>query len=247
MRSQVLQEIARCGVVQRLVVECRPELIRLDAIRSAREDLGSIELVVGLGFDSVDANVRALCLNKLTPERTYRKALDIILETGARALTYIVLKPPFLDERTAVQEAIDTGRFAFSCGTDAVSVEPLTVQEGTLAHLLWRQNLHQPPRLWSLIEVLRSLQPSGEVLAGGSVVYPRSTKEPSNCERCTPAALEVIQNFNLTQDARVLDGLTCECLAEWKQLLSAPARPVESQVEAAVEELERLGILELAS
>ncbi len=246
MRSQVLQEIARCGVVQRLVVECRPELIRLDAIRSAREDLGSIELVVGLGFDSVDANVRALCLNKLDAAADLSH-FSCHPRNGRPGSTYIVLKPPFLDERTAVQEAIDTGRFAFSCGTDAVSVEPLTVQEGTLAHLLWRQNLHQPPRLWSLIEVLRSLQPSGEVLAGGSVVYPRSTKEPSNCERCTPAALEVIQNFNLTQDARVLDGLTCECLAEWKQLLSAPARPVESQVEAAVEELERLGILELAS
>jgi archaeosine synthase beta-subunit len=248
VRSRVLQEVAKCGPVRQLVVECRPELIRLDSLRSAREDLGSIELVVGLGFDSVNRSVRALCLNKLTTERTYRQALEAVLEAGAKALTYIVLKPPFLDERTAVQEAIETGRFAFACGTSSVSVEPLAVQEGTLAHLLWKEDLHHPPRLWSLIEVLRSLHPCGEVLAGGSVVYPRSTKEPSNCHRCTQAVLAVIQEFNLTHDRRILDGPTCGCRSEWQQLMSAPATAVETQVATALAELERrLGISEVAS
>lgn len=239
-RTEILRELAMCGPVEQLVVECRPELVRRDAVRAARDQLGSIELVIGLGFDSFDRRVRALCLNKLTTERTYRQALDSVLTAGAQALTYVVLKPPFLDEGTAVREAIETGRFAFAAGASAVSVEPLAVQEGTLANLLWSRNLHHPPRLWSLVEVLQALQPLGTVLAGGSVVYPRSVREPCNCERCTRAVLAAIEQLNLTQTGAALAGLTCDCLADWRRLLERPERPLEIQVESAVIELERM-------
>lgn len=239
-RMEVLRQLARSSGVQQVVVECRPELIRTEAVRAARDELDGIELVVGLGFDAVDRKVRALCLNKLTTERRFREAVDSVTSAGARVLTYVVLKPPFLDEATAVREATATGRFAFAAGASAVSVEPLAIQEGTLADLLWSRGLHQPPRLWSLVEVLRALRPHGMVLAGGSVVYPRSVRAPRNCERCTDAVLSAVTQFNLTQDSEMLAPLTCECLVDWRRLLALPERPVEVQVACAAADLERM-------
>lgn len=239
-RLAIVRELAVAQPVERLVVECRPELIRPDAVHAVREELGPVELVVGLGFDSLDRRVRALCLNKLTTERIYCQAVDSVRRAGAEVLTYVVLKPPFLDEGTAVREAVETGRFAFASGSSAVSIEPLTIQEGTLSHLLWRRDLHQPPRLWSLVETLRALLPLGPAYAGGSVVYPRSVREPGNCDLCTRRVLAALERHNLTQAEAALAGLDCTCRADWRRLVGGAERPVVAQVESGVSGLERL-------
>ncbi|RKX76096.1 MAG: hypothetical protein DRP87_12810 [Spirochaetes bacterium] len=57
------------------------------------------------------------------------EAVNLIEEYGFQSLAYILIKPPFLSEQEAIEEAIDTVKIAFELGFDAVSIEPLSVHE----------------------------------------------------------------------------------------------------------------------
>lgn len=218
-RQRIVEVVTKISTIRRLVVECRPELIKPGTIAPTVASLGEIELEVGLGFDSLNPDIRSLCLNKQTKEEQFARAAMVVREEGARLLTYLVLKPPFVNERAAIDDAVATGRYAFAQGASAVSVEPLAVQVGTLAQLLWEHGLFRSPWLWSLVEVLRALAPLGEVRAGGVVVYPSANRYPSNCAHCSERVFEQIQRFNVEQDLSSLEDLGCICRNDWRNQL----------------------------
>ncbi|MEM7048363.1 MAG: hypothetical protein AAF604_01835 [Acidobacteriota bacterium] len=218
-RRKVLAAVARRARVRRLVVETRPEFLRPGLIAEAVRLLEGVELEVGIGLDSVDPSVRALCLNKHSTREHFETAARCVVGEGARLLTYAVLKPPFLDESPAIESAVSTGLYAFDLGASSVSLEPLAVQPGTLAHLLWVEKLHRPPWLWSVVEVLRHLAPHGRVRVGGLVVYPSAEHCAGNCSSCSQQFRSVLQDFNLSQRADRLRTLACSCRALWEQEL----------------------------
>ena len=238
LRQSVLEAISKLPALRRLVVETRPEFLRKGVVRPVVQELGGIQLQVGIGFDSLNPKVRALCLNKHCKNAHFDSAAHVLQDEGAELLTYIVLKPPFLDEGPAIEEAVATARHALEKGAREVSIEPLSVQAGTLAHMLLEQKLHHPPWLWSLIEVLQRVVPMGPVKSGGLVVYPSPDHVPSNCDLCSDQVRKAIQEFNVTQDPAGLNRLDCSCRNEWKAALGA-SRELGNSVEYSLRHLER--------
>lgn len=239
-RARIAEALGRSATTRQVILETRPEFVREGTIRELTDRLGDKELIVGIGFDSLDERVRTLCLNKLCRQEQFEQAAERVRDEGATLMTYIVLKPPFLSEKEAIEEAVRTGRYAFDLGSRVVSIEPLSVQDGTLADRLWEHGLHRPPWLWSLVEVIERLAPHGEILVGGVVVYPAANRYPSNCEFCSKRIFERIQRFNIEQDPRLVAGLECRCRKAWEAVL-AGCRPLEENVAGALEVLERLG------
>jgi radical SAM enzyme (TIGR01210 family) len=131
--------------------------------------------------------------------------------------TYILLKPPFMTERQAIEEAIYSVEFA-SRYSEVVSVNPMNIQNYTLVEYLWRRGEYRAPWLWSVVEVLRrtaglDVDVVSYPTAGGKV------RGAHNCGKCDEGVLKAIENFSLHQDISYLENLDCQCKERWKKIV----------------------------
>jgi radical SAM enzyme (TIGR01210 family) len=200
--------------VRKIIIECRPELVTLDALREVRAQLPDREIEVGLGYDSARDAVRELCLNKPVPPGCLQTAIDTLHRVGMRALVYASVKPPFLTAEEAVADAVRTVNRAFDLGADGVSLEPVTVQRGTLVDLLHRRGAYTPASLWDVVTVIRRTHHRGAIKVGGEVFDPAPVASPANCGRCDATVRAALRAFSGTQDIGCLDALSCECHRE---------------------------------
>ncbi len=210
-RSFVYRTVRSHGF-ERLIVESRPEFVyRLD------EDLDEIdfEIEVGIGLETSNDFVREYCINKGFTFDDFKKACDFLRMRGVRVKAYLLLKPPFLSEREAIEDALRSVNDIKGM-VDVVSLNPTNVQSGTYLERLWKMGLYRPPWLWSVVEVLRM----SDVEIISDPVGAGSLRGPHNCGNCDRYVLKAIRDFSLTQDKSIFEGLSCECIKHWKISLS---------------------------
>ncbi|MBM3473250.1 MAG: hypothetical protein FJX75_08290 [Armatimonadetes bacterium] len=213
-RRGILNLVAERPKVRKIIVECRPELVTLDAVREVRGQLPDREIEVGLGYDSATEAVRELCLNKPVPPGCLQTAIETLHRVGMRALVYASVKPPFLTEQEAIADAVRTVNEAFDLAADAVSLEPVAVQRGTLVDLLHQRGAYTPASLWDLVTAIRQTHHRGTIKVGGEVFDPAPVVAPANCGRCDATVHAALRTFSGTQDIGCLDGLHCDCYRE---------------------------------
>ncbi len=95
---------------------------------------------------------------------------------------------------------------------DALSVNPVHIQNGTVVEWLFHRGRYRPPWLWSVVEALQE----GATLRGTSrlVSFPTAgglARGPHNCGKCDARVLEAIEASSLAQEFGPLDDLDCAC------------------------------------
>ena len=200
------------GRVERLIVESRPEFITEDIAT----ELSSLdfEVEVGIGLETADDFVREHCINKGFSFEDFKRSAKILRSHGIRVKAYLLLKPPFLSEREAIEDVLKSID-AVKGLVDVVSVNPTNVQKDTYVEMLWKRGLFRPPWLWSAVEVLKN---AGIETVCDPVAYGRS-RGPHNCGKCDSDVAKAIREFSLTQDVSVFDRLECRCLKLWEKVL----------------------------
>ena len=198
----------------KVIVESLAHLVRPNLVREGVEAIGKFE--VALGLESANPNVHRHAVNKPWGIAEHLKAGQAIHEAGGTVKTYIVVKPPFLTEREAMLDAVDTA-IAADPVSDTTSFNPMNVQSHTLVDHLWRRHEYRPPWLWTIVEVLRrtaglKAQRKAHPTAGGM------QRGAHNCGECDRRVMQVIEDYslNLRND---LDGLSCACQEDWQNRL----------------------------
>lgn len=218
-RAQVAKAFA--GRARRLLVETLPEFASLPTLEALRESFGGT-LEVALGLESTQPRVLAKAVHKHETPTEYLGAADRVRRAGASPKAYLLLKPPYLTEREAIEDTVTSVARA-SEHFDTLSVNPVHLQGGTVVEHLFRRGLYRPPWLWSLLEVLSR---GSRLRAPGTrlVSFPTSGGNPRgvhNCLRCDPALLARVQETSLTQDFSRLDDLPeCACRETWRHALA---------------------------
>ncbi len=209
VREEVLQGFS---AARRLLVESRPGFVDADSLSSMPK--GS---TVAIGLESSDDEVLRRSVRKGFCTEDYLRAAEAIKEGGLGLRSYLLLKPPYLSERAALEDAKSSVAFASRHG-DEVSLNPVNVQRGTVVDRLWRRGDYRPPWLWSLLEVLRSAPEGGARLisspSGGGT--PRGVH---NCGSCDAKILESVRDFSFSQDRSLLEGHGCGCRDGWQRYL----------------------------
>ncbi len=206
IRERIFKEFADC---KRLLFESRPEFINEEIVKQIPSNV-----TIALGLESSDNQVMEMSINKgFTPE-DIKRAGTLIKSAGLSVRTYLLLKPPFMTERKALESAVESAIFAdpFS---DEISVNPLNVQRGTYVERLWKRGEFRSPWIWSLIEVMIRL--NGKVTSrlmtspsGGG-----AQRGVHNCGECDQIALAALEKFSYSQDIKDL-VVTCSCKAKWE-------------------------------
>ncbi len=226
-RDIILQLASNIRNIKRITIESRAIYLTETVAEQVRACIRpSVEIEIGIGLESSNNLVRNVCMGKGTSLASYENAVKTAHSNDIIALAYVLLKPPFMSEKQAIEDAINSVKYAFDIGFDEVYVQAASIHEWSLSELLWEQNLYKLPWLWSVLEVLKNTHHLGKVKIGGLEYFPVPATVSQNyiddsqkevCH-CSENIWQSIQEYNATHDIAPLFGLTCTCQDTWKSL-----------------------------
>jgi len=208
VRERILTELGdRCDKV---VVETLSHLLRREPLEHAMRFVDALE--VAFGLESTNPKVLRHSVNKVWGLEEHARAARLCHDVGASVKTYLLVKPPFVTEHEAIEDAVASGHDA-DPHSDTISFNPVNVQSRTLVDRLFRRGEYRPPWLWSVVEVLertRDLKAhvKSHPTAGGMA------RGAHNCGTCDREVIDAIEEFSLGLRSS-FDDVACECKDLW--------------------------------
>lgn len=246
-QEMILRLATRIQGIRRVTIESRPEFVTERSIEFLKGIFANtgVELEIGMGLEARDRVVRNICINKQGSNDEFVRAARLISEAGFYSLAYILLKPPFIGEAEAIDEAVETAHFAAESGFSRISFEPMSVHSYTLVDALVKANLYRPPWLWSVVEVVRRCEDIGSIFGVGGVgYYPLPTEYCRNkCSRepsCSNTLIDAIMRWNATRRLDVFEGLSCDCMEVWRNECDAALLPLRHRMQTQLDVVENM-------
>jgi hypothetical protein len=131
---------------ERVIVESHPALIGDSCLQF--RDLITGRLEVAMGLETVHPDVLPRLNKRMTLDQ-YSSASRWLDENGIELRVFILVKPPFLDEREGLDWAKRSLDFAFECGATAASLIPTRGGNGAM-EVLAAQGDFTPPSITAL-------------------------------------------------------------------------------------------------
>lgn len=215
-RNAFFSTLSKMPNLQYVGVESRAEYINEDVLAEAKRLLGSIELDVGIGLESTDDTVRNVLLNKGMSLKTYERAVRCLLAHEVLPVAHVFLKPPLLTEREAINDAIQTIRYAVDLGVHRTVLMASNLKANTLTWWLHKNGEYELPSLWSVMEIIDALDDDClETLQiyGFECGMPME-KLSGACPCCNPHLIKLISEFNYNGQRSVVDEarkIKCSC------------------------------------
>ncbi len=214
-REEILAAVDSAESIERLQVESRPEFITEAALMHSVE-VFSKELEVGIGLETSSDKIRQLSINKGFTLEDFKRAVNLCKKHDVKVKAYLLIKPPFLSEKLAIEDAVASAVEAFKLGADRISFNPMNVQRFTLVERLFLNKEYSPPWLWSVVEILRRVKEEVDIPVICKPTGAGKARGASNCRHCSSEVARAIEKFSITQDLSFLQGLNCQCKEEWR-------------------------------
>lgn len=205
---------------RKISIETRPEYVTEERLKEIRKLVDKSDLEISIGLESANNKILEYSINKGFKFEDYRKAAKIIIENDLKLKTYLLVKPPFLTEREAINDCIDSAKKIMGFpGT--ISLNPVCIQKNTVVEYLWKNKEYRPPWLWSITEILKTLgkNKKNNIRVKCDIVAGGRERGAHNCGKCDHLVLNKIRNFSLHQNIEELKDVYCECKEEWKEYL----------------------------
>ncbi|MGQ4874405.1 MAG: archaeosine biosynthesis radical SAM protein RaSEA [Promethearchaeia archaeon] len=218
IREYIFQKISKIKKIKELVIESRPEYITEDKLIEIKDNLKKKYVEIGIGLETTDDFIRNNYINKGFNFEEFKRVLGICKEYNIGVKAYLLFKPPFLNEQSAIDDCINSILLLSNLKVNSISINPLNIQKGTLAEYLWFQNRYRPPWFYSLFKAIRRAFkkfPYGKTSI-------RILSDPSgagtkrgihNCLRkeCNNEMKRILREFILTQDISKLKNINYVC------------------------------------
>ena len=219
---EICRYIAQIPHIRKVVFESRCEFLDPELLYQIKHVLGEIILSIGIGLETSDDILRNIVIRKGFGTDDFKRSLEIIQRRkGIQSQVYVMVKPPFLTEREAVEDAVRTVHDAVEWGADEIHLEPATIQKHAPAALLWKHGIYHLPWLWSVVEILRSVTPITRVYTSPFAHMPSPEHVPKNCPECSEEVrAAILEEFNRSFDTAILDRLNCDCIEQWEEAMS---------------------------
>ena len=183
----------RVSFAKNVVVESHPRLVGKRALQFRELLVGSLE--VAMGLETVHPEVLPRLNKRFTLEQ-FSGASTWLRKEGMAVRAFVLVRPPFMGENDAVKWAVESARFAFSCGAGVVSLIPTRGGNGALEQLALSGEF-APPRLSTLEQ---SHEAALNLRAGRVFADAWDLERFSICADCIQARRRRIETINLTQE-----------------------------------------------
>ena len=175
-----------------VIVENHPRLTDARCVQF-RDELET-RLQVALGLETIHPEILPR-LNKRMDVSDFDRAASFLRDHDIDVRTFLLLKPPGLNERDGIDWTLRSIEHAFSAGAQCCSIVPTRSGNG-LMEILQAAGEFSPPTIRSMEEVLeRAL-----IMGGGLVLMDLWDVERFfDCQECGPARSDRIHRMNLSQ------------------------------------------------
>jgi hypothetical protein len=185
-----------------VIVENHPRLTDQRCVRF--RDLLGTQLEVALGLETIHPDILP-GLNKRMTVADYDRAAKFLRHHEIAVRTFVLLKPPGLNERDAIDWTLRSIDHAFDAGSGCCSVVPTRGGNGYM-ELLQSKGEFAPPTIRSMEEMLtRAIEDN----RGRTFMDLWDAEKFFDCPHCGPARAERIRRMNLSQ--KVEPGVNCTC------------------------------------
>ncbi len=184
-----------------VIVENHPHLCGEACLRF-RDMIAPAKLEIALGLETCHPGLLKL-LNKRMTLEDYDRATEFLVGNEIFVRTFLLLKPPFLEEAEGVEWAMRSLDYAFDRGAGCCAIIPTRAGNGTM-EFLKREGNFSPPTGRSLEQVLER----GLAKERGRVFVDLWDAEPFfACASCKAQRIARLREMNLCQ--RVLPEVDC--------------------------------------
>ncbi len=224
-REGITELVRNSGFVEYWATESRAGYVTEEKLAGTKELLDEIQFEVGVGLESSDPVVRELIIHKGEREESFLRFYSITKKNDVVSATHVLLKPPFLTESEAVEDAKRSIRWSIDNGSDYVILMVMNIRRGyTLLNWLYERGMYRLPMLWSLIKVLLDLEDKyrKRVVIGGLISSETMEIPARNCDKCTDYILSLLTMYQYTWDLDYLEEAwehECECKERWRELM----------------------------
>jgi len=182
----------RLAFARQVVVESHPLLVG-DRARVLRDLLaGSLE--VALGLETAHPEVLEK-LNKKFDLAQFARAAEFLAAERIALRVFLLVNPPFLDERAGLEWTVKSSGFAYGCGAAAVTLIPTRAGNGAMERLRTSGEF-LPPTLATLEAAQRAALALGR---GRAFADTWGLEAFSACPHCFAARRERLERVNRTQ------------------------------------------------
>lgn len=238
---QYILDLVQKSKCKSFLCETRAETITEEKIIAYAQKLEGKNATIEIGLESSNPWILKYCYNKILDLDDYISAIKLLAKHNIASSTTILLGGPFLSTIDAINDTVNTVKWAFEQGTERACIFPSHVKRWTLLEWLWKKGLYTPPSLWSLVEVLKRLGPelSSKVYIAWYKVYDEESdgilldhekdleylSSPTTCEKCISNVIELFDEYrdqHSYSTIEKLSSLTCECKTSWEKVLREP-------------------------
>lgn len=215
-RVKLLEMVAKISHIKRISIESRAEYVTIEKLKSCKKILKDKILDFGIGLESSDDYLRNEVINKNLSKEDFENVVQLVKVSKSSLLVYLLIKPPSLSERQAIDDAISSAKYVFQIAkkydvSSRVAFEPVFISEDTNLEKLYLNSKYRILNLWSVVEVIKNIYKYGNIFVGLSDENLSKDRMPSSCPICDDKIIEAIEYFNETQDISHLLDLDCEC------------------------------------
>ena len=193
---------ARVRHFKTVIVENHPRLT--DERCVPFRDLLGTRLEIALGLETIHPEVLP-SLNKRMTVADFDRAAKFLREHDIDVRTFLLLRPPGLNERDGIEWALRSMQHAFDAGAGCCSVIPTRAGNGFMERLQSAGEF-TPPTVRSMEEVLERGIRLGR---GRALMDLWDVEKFFDCSKCGPARAERIRRMNLSQ--QVEPHIECDC------------------------------------
>jgi len=205
------------GDRERIVLESLPDFVDHEKLTDFTDHGLDVDIAVGL--ETATDRIRKDCVNKYFEFADFEDACVTAMEAGAGVKAYLLMKPPFLSEREARDDMVESiRRCAGVEGCHTVSMNPCNVQQYTMVNELFREGGYRPPWLWSVADVLERTADVDAIVVSDPVGH-GSDRGAHNCGECDDRVQKAIKDFDLRQDESVFGQVDCDCERTWELVI----------------------------
>jgi radical SAM enzyme (TIGR01210 family) len=237
-RQGIYQIIAQ-SQCEGLMVESLPQFINPQAVTEAKAYLGGKRLFVGIGLQSADDIVRNVCINTTCTREQFERASFLLGENGYTPKVYLMVKPPFLTEKEAVAETVQSIQYVADLGYKDVTICPTRIAPYTIVAELAKRGMYTSPSLWTIVDILQEVSSVCNIRIACLEVDRKDsdTVYPHTCTTCNHVLLNALKTFNIERDLSVITMLDCSCRENHRvEMEVIDTRPLLDRVYAFLEQ-----------
>jgi hypothetical protein len=190
------------GGFERVIVECHPALVNENVGEFAAMIDGKLEVAMGLETAHPETLGK---LNKRMTLGMFAGATELLRGLDVDLRTFILVKPPFMDDESALRWGKKSIDFAVECGASVVALIPTRIGNGALDELA-RQGLFREPTL----RLVEEIADYGVGLGKARVFADLwDLRRFLKCPKCFDLRNERLHRMNCEQE--VFPRVDCEC------------------------------------